>query len=155
MDTHSSQSWGCWQLVGRPGRSSRGLTERGCAAAPCQESPASSPLSPQSPEHNTKRSAREAALKYIRSLITEGATGGVSVQLPLCCWRSARQAGSLFETYLLCCEKRLLSEAGDDDGVHVQLLPQLLIVRQLRRNIVFSLAREQNSGREINRSAKA
>lgn len=34
-------------------------------------------------------------------------------------------------TDLLRGQERLLGEAGDDDGVHVQLLPQLLFVQQL------------------------
>lgn len=51
--------------------------------------------------------------------------------------------------YLLCGEKRLLSETGNDDGVHVQLLPQLLIVRQLRYDITLSLARKRTRGEGI------
>lgn len=34
-------------------------------------------------------------------------------------------------TDLLRGQERFLGEAGDDDGVHVQLLPQLLFVQQL------------------------
>lgn len=61
-----------------------------------------------------------------------------------CC--SGRMSGRNDTSYLLCCEKRLLGEAGDDDGVHVQLLPQLLVVRQLRSNISLSLARSTTGG---------
>lgn len=48
--------------------------------------------------------------------------------------------------YLFCGEKRLLGEAGDDDGVHVQLLPQLLIVRQLGCDSSLPLARIKTGG---------
>ena len=32
--------------------------------------------------------------------------------------------------------ERLVADAGDDDGVHVHLLPELLVVRQVQRLVV-------------------
>lgn len=66
------------------------------------------------------------------------------VKLLLCIFWA--YTGALHVTYLLGCEKRLLGEAGDDDGVHVQLLPQLLVVRQLRRDITLPLDRSRTGG---------
>ncbi len=44
-------------------------------------------------------------------------------------------------SYLLSCEERLVVDAGDDDRVHVHLLPQLLVVRQVQRLVVQLLPR--------------
>lgn len=40
-------------------------------------------------------------------------------------------------------EERLVADAGDDDGVHVHLLPQLLVVRQVQRLVVQLLKEER------------
>ena len=53
----------------------------------------------------------------------------------------------LYVTHLLCCVQGLVCETGHNDGVHVQLLPQLLIVRQLCWDISLPLDRNRSRGR--------
>lgn len=44
------------------------------------------------------------------------------------------------KSYLFDCVERLVADAGDDDRVHVHLLPELLVVRQIQRLVVQLLS---------------
>lgn len=46
-------------------------------------------------------------------------------------------------THLFSCEKRLVANRRNDDGVHVHLLPQLLVVRQIQRLILQFLLNQK------------
>lgn len=46
-------------------------------------------------------------------------------------------------SHLFGSEERLVADAGDDDGVHVHLLPQLLVVRQVQGLVVQLLEEER------------
>ena len=49
--------------------------------------------------------------------------------------------------YLFGCEERLIADAGDDDRVHIHLLPELLVIRQIQR-LVIQLLSVREGGRE-------
>ena len=53
--------------------------------------------------------------------------------------------------HLLGGEQGLVVHAGDDDGVHVHLLPQLLVLREVQGLVVQSLAHQRESERETER----
>ena len=53
--------------------------------------------------------------------------------------------------HLLRGEQGLVVHAGDDDGVHVHLLPQLLVLREVQGLVVQSLAHQRESERETER----
>lgn len=56
--------------------------------------------------------------------------------------------------YLLRGEQRLLAEAGDNDGVHVQLLPQLLVIRELGCDVGVTLNGNKTGGGNLIKALK-
>lgn len=53
---------------------------------------------------------------------------------------NAPQTAVSMKSYLLSCEERLIVDAGHDDRVHIHLLPQLLVVRQIQRLVIQLLS---------------
>lgn len=56
--------------------------------------------------------------------------------------------------YLFGSEERFIVDAGHNDGVHVHLFPQLLIIRQVQRHVVQLLSirgREREEGKKMDK----